>query len=57
MANFSTSNTTKSAIRNIAEPLAYVTAVDNIVQGFITKNPFMRVSYNASGVSPPVEKS
>ena len=58
MADFTTSNTTKSAIRKIAEQLADVTAFDNIVQGVITNNPFQCVSYNASGVShPPVEKS
>lgn len=58
MADFTTSNTTKSAIRKIVEPLADVTAFNNIVQGVITNNPFQCVSYNASGVNhPPVEKS
>ncbi|MDO9326231.1 MAG: hypothetical protein Q7T80_14870 [Methanoregula sp.] len=58
MADFTTSNTTKSAIRKIAEPLADVTAFNNIVQGVITNNPFQCVSYNASGVNhPPVEKT
>ena len=58
MADFTTSNTTKSAVRKLAEPLADVTAFDNIVQGVITNNPFQCVSYNASGVNhPPVERS
>lgn len=58
MADFSISNTTKSAVRKLADPLADVTAFDNIVQGVITNNPFQCVSYNAQGVNhPPVEKS
>jgi len=58
MADFSISNTTKSAVRKIVEPIADVTAFDNIVQGVITNNPFQCVSYNAAGVShAPVEKS
>ena len=58
MADFTTSNTTKSAVRKLATPLADVTAFDNIVQGVITNNSFQCVSYNAQGVNhPPVEKS
>jgi hypothetical protein len=58
MADFTTSNTTKSAVRKLADPLADVTAFDNIVQGVIANNPFQCVSYNAQGVNhPPVEKS
>jgi len=58
MANFTTSNTTKSAVRKLANPLADVTAFDNIVQGVITNNPFQCTSYNAAGGDhPPVEKS
>jgi hypothetical protein len=57
MADFTTSNTTKSAVRKIAAPLADVTAFDNLVQGVITNNPFQCVSYNALGVNhPPVER-
>jgi hypothetical protein len=57
MADFSISSTTKSAIRKIVEPIADVTAFDNIVQGVVANNPFQCVSYNASGVShAPVEK-
>jgi hypothetical protein len=58
MADFTTSNTTKSAVRKITDPLADVTAFDNLVQGVITNNPFQCVSYNAQGVNhPPVERS
>jgi len=58
MADFTTSNTTKSAVRKLAAPLADVTAFDNLVQGIITNNPFQCVSYNAQGVNhPPVERS
>ncbi len=58
MADFTTSTTTKSAVRKLANPLADVTAFDNLVQGVITNNPFQCVSYNAQGVNhPPVERS
>jgi hypothetical protein len=58
MADFTSSTTTKSAIRNVTVPLADVTAFDNIVQGVITNNPFQCVSYNAQGVNhPPVERN
>jgi transcription termination factor NusB len=40
MADFETKSTTKSAVRKLAEPLADVTAFDNLVQGVITNNPF-----------------
>ena len=57
MADFTTSTTTKSAVRKLAEPLADVTAFDNIVQGVVTNNPFQCVGYNAGGVDhPPVER-
>lgn len=58
MADFTTSNTTKSAIRKLTDPLADVTAFDNIVQGVVTNNPFQCVAYNAGGIDhPPVERS
>ena len=58
MADFTTSNTTKSAVRKLATPLADVTAFDNLVQGVITNNPFQCVDYNAQGANhPPVERS
>jgi hypothetical protein len=58
MADFTTSNTTKSAVRKLAAPLADVTAFDNLVQGVVTNNPFQCVGYNSGGVDhPPVERS
>lgn len=58
MADFTTTNTTKSATRKLAEPLADVTAFDNIVQGVITNNPFGCTTYNQGGSDhPPVERS
>ena len=58
MADFTTSTTTKSAVRRLAAPLADVTAFDNLVQGVVTNNPFQCVGYNAGGVDhPPVERS
>jgi len=58
MADFTTSNTTKSAVRKLATPLADVTAFDNLVQGVVTNNPFQCVKYNSGGVDhPPVERS
>ncbi len=58
MADFTTSSTTKSAVRKLAEPLADVTAFDNIVQGVITNNPFQCTPYNAGGADHPgVERS
>lgn len=58
MADFTTSTTTKSAVRKLAAPLADVTAFDNLVQGVITNNPFQCVAYNAQGVNHnPVERS
>ena len=58
MADFATSTTTKTAIRPLTEPLADVTAFDNLVQGVIASNPFQCVTYNAKGVNhAPVERS
>ncbi|MFA4860142.1 hypothetical protein [Methanoregula sp.] len=58
MADFTTSNTTKSAVRKLADPLADVTAFDNLVQGVITNNPFQCTTYNAGGSDhPPVERT
>jgi hypothetical protein len=53
MADFTTSNTTKSAVRKLAEPLADVTAFDNIVQGVVTNNSFQCTMYNQGGVDYP----
>lgn len=58
MADFTTSNTTKSAVRKLTAPLADVTAFDNLVQGVVTNNPFQCTTYNAGGADhPPVERS
>ena len=58
MADFTTKSTTKSAVRKLAEPLADVTAFDNLVQGVITNNPFQCTIYNQSGADHPgVERS
>ena len=58
MADFTISNTTKSAVRKIAVPLADVTAFETLVQGVITNNPFQCTTYNAGGSDhPPVERT
>jgi hypothetical protein len=58
MADFKTTNTTKSAVRKLTEPLADVTAFDNLVQGVITNNPLQCTTYNEAGSDhPPVERS
>ncbi len=58
MADFTPSSETKSAVRKLTDPLADVTAFDNIVQGVVTNNPFQCVGYNSGGVDhPPVEQS
>lgn len=58
MADFTISNTTKSAVRKLATSLTDMTAFDNLVQGVITNNPFQCVSYNAQGLNhPQVERS
>lgn len=58
MADFTTKSTTKSAVRKLAEPLADVTAFDNLVQGVVTNNPFQCTTYNQSGADHPgVERS
>ena len=58
MADFETKSTTKSAVRKLAEPLADVTAFDNLVQGVITNNPYQCTTYNQGGSDhPPVERS
>jgi len=58
MADFTTKSTTKSAVRKLAEPLADVTAFDNLVQGVVTNNPFQCTTYNQAGADHPgVERS
>ncbi|RPI39294.1 MAG: hypothetical protein EHM53_06250 [Methanoregulaceae archaeon] len=58
MADFTPRSETKSAVRRLTDPLADVTAFDNIVQGVVTNNPFQCVGYNSGGIDhPPVENT
>ena len=58
MADFVQSNVTKSAVRELADPIADVAAFNTIVQSVITANPFACVSYMTAGVThDPVEKT
>ncbi|MDP2797192.1 MAG: hypothetical protein Q8N94_06760 [Methanoregula sp.] len=58
MADFVQSNVTKSAVRELASPIANVATFNTIVQSVITDNPFACVSYMTAGVThDPVEKT
>ncbi len=58
MADFTQNSNVKSAVRNLANPITDVAALDAIIQSVILNNPFGCVSYMSSGVNhPPVEKS
>jgi hypothetical protein len=58
MADFTQNSNVKSAVRNLASPIADVAAFDAIIQSVILNNPFGCVSYMSSGANhPPVEKS
>jgi hypothetical protein len=58
MADFVQKTTVKTAVRNLANPIADVSAFNTIVASVITGNPFGCVAYTVSGVSHPgVEKS
>jgi hypothetical protein len=58
MADFTQNSNVKSAVRNLADPIADVTTFNGIVQSVILNNPFGCVSYMSSGVNhPPVEKT
>ena len=58
MADFVQNSQTKSAIRELADPIADVTTFNSIVQSVITDNPFACVSYMTAGVThDPVEKT
>ena len=58
MADFVQSNVTKSAVRELADPIADVATFNTIVQSVITTNPFACVSYMTAGVThDPVEKT
>jgi len=58
MADFVQSTITKSAVRELAEPIADVAAFNTIVQSVITDNPFECVAYMTAGENhDPVEKT
>jgi hypothetical protein len=58
MADFVQKTITKTAVRELATPIADVSAFDTIVQAVITANPFGCVAYTEAGVAhDPVEKS
>jgi hypothetical protein len=58
MADFVQSTVTKSAVRELASPIADVATFNSIVQSVITGNPFACVSYMTAGQTHnPVEKT
>ena len=58
MADFVQKTTVKSAVRQLANPIADVGTFNTIVQSVITTNPFACTAYETAGVShQPVEKS
>jgi hypothetical protein len=58
MADFNQKTVVKTAVRELATPIADVSAFNTIVQAVITDNPFACVSYTEAGVThQPVEKT
>ncbi|PKG31745.1 hypothetical protein [Methanoregula sp.] len=58
MADFVEKTNVKTAVRELATPIAGVSTFDSIVQSVITDNPFGCVAWTEGGVShQPVEKS
>ena len=58
MADFVQSSQSKNAVRELATPIASVSAFNLIVQSVITDNPFACVSYMSAGQThDPVEKT
>jgi hypothetical protein len=58
MADFVQSSQSKNAVRELANPIASVSAFNLIVQSVITDNPFACVSYMTAGEThDPVEKT
>jgi len=58
MADFVQTSQTKSAVRELASPIANVSAFNLIVQSVITDNPFACVAYMTAGEThDPVEKT
>ena len=58
MADFIQKTVTKTAVRELLNPIADVSAFNTIVEAVITANPFGCVAYTEGGVAhQPVEKS
>ena len=58
MADFVQSSQSKNAVRELATPIASVSAFNLIVQSVITDNPFECVAYMTAGEThDPVEKT
>ncbi len=58
MGDFVQQTVTKTAVRELASPIADVASFDAIVQAVITDNPFGCVAYTEAGVAhDPVEKT
>jgi len=58
MADFVEKTNVKTAVRELADPIADVSAFDTIIQAVITDNPFGCIAYTEGGVAhQPVEKS
>jgi hypothetical protein len=58
MADFQNGTTTKTAFRNLTNPIADATTFNAIVQAVIVSNPFGCVSYISAGEThQPVEKT
>jgi len=58
MADFVQNSQTKTAVRELASPIASITAFNLIVQSVITDNPFGCVAYMTAGENhDPVEKT
>jgi len=58
MADFVQNSTVKTAVRELANPIADVSSFDTIVGSVITDNPFECIAYMTAGVThDPVEKT
>lgn len=58
MADFVEKTVTKTAVRELATPIADVSAFNTIVEAVITGNPFGCVAYTEAGIThQPVEKT
>ena len=58
MADFNQKTVVKTAVRELANPIADVSAFNTIVQAVITDNPFGCIAYTEAGVThQPVEKT